>query len=300
MRRGRSRQTNPITSVVLVLLLIVTLAVGTGYFLSGFFISSFAGRSPFGDQTGPVVAQPGLGTGTNTTQPTSPGTTPTTVDPGPSVPASTAKVTPTLPSVLYGKVQMGAFAQESNATSLANNLKAQGFPASVVKSDLYRVVVGVFAERSIADDYKKSLEAKGNKDILLTSAEVRLAAAKSYQGGEADLVKALGALVADAADVTTKLLKISDQLFDKSIDQATWQRNVIALTERVAKIGQVQLPSVSSSLSGHWNTLVKDLKTHLDNQGARKVGDLTGWGSSQVELMRILADLQSIYGAMSN
>ncbi|MGE5654280.1 MAG: SPOR domain-containing protein [Bacillota bacterium] len=297
MRRSRGRKSSPTSSVVIVLLLITTLAIGTGYFLSRFLISSFADRDRSSDKPGTVAVQPSSGSGTNPTPSTPAKTTP---DPNPTVPATTVKVTPTLPSVLYGQVQMGAFAQEANATTLAATLKGQGFPASVVKRDnLYRVVVGVFAERSIADEYKKALEAKGNKDILLSSNEIHLTAAKTYQGSEADLVKALGTLVTDAADITGKLLQVSDQLYNKSVDQTTWQKAVAALNERVVKLEQVQLPSAQSSLSGEWTKLVADLKTHLASQGSRKVGDLAAWGSSQAELTRILGDLQAIYAAVS-
>ncbi len=299
MRRSRSRKTGPAASIVLVILLITTLAIGTGYFISDFLISSFAGRNPSSNQPGTAVVQPD-GSSAQPNTPPNPNTTPAKTDPGATVPASTTKVTPTLPSVLYGQVQMGAFAQESNAATVANNLKAQGLPASVLKRDnLYRVVVGVFAERSIADEYKKSLEAKGQKDILLGSNEIHLAAAKTFQGSEADLVKSLGTAVTEAADIAAKLLQVSDQLYTKSVDQSAWQQSLGTLKERVTKLEQMQLPSNQSSLAGQWTKLLAGLKSHVANQSNRKLGDLTAWGSAQTELMGILADLQAIYGAMS-
>lgn len=80
--------------------------------------------------------------------------------------------TPTTPSTegssaLY-RVQTGAFKTQSNATKLAEKLKAAGFDTLIIKSgEYYKVQCGAFSKKDNAEALKKKLIAAGYEAIIV-------------------------------------------------------------------------------------------------------------------------------------
>lgn len=79
---------------------------------------------------------------------------------------------PSEEKTLY-RVQTGAFSKKSNATALADKLKAAGFDTYIVQNDnLYKVQVGAYSVKANADAMAAKLKAAGY-DILLPQRAVR-------------------------------------------------------------------------------------------------------------------------------
>lgn len=298
MRMRRSRRVNPTASIVLVMLVISVFAIGTGYVVSRFLISSFVKQPAENTPPGSATVLPGPA---NSNPSTTPATSTQPKDPNASVPATSPKVTPTVPTLSYGQVQLGAFAQEANAQNLVNSLKAQGVPSSIIQQgSLYHVVVGVFTDRNLADDFRKQMEAKGQKDVHFTSAAVSVTQAKSFQGNEGELVKSLATLLEDAVNITTKSLALTDQLYAKSGDQAAWRKQVTDLSSKVNGLEQIQLPNSQGSVMAQaWSKWVGEMKTHLRNEEARSLSDATAWQASQAEMLRAILNLKALYALLS-
>lgn len=67
------------------------------------------------------------------------------------------------------RVQTGAFSKKSNATALADKLKAAGFDTYIVQNDnLYKVQVGAYSVKANADAMAAKLKAAGY-DIFITT-----------------------------------------------------------------------------------------------------------------------------------
>jgi rare lipoprotein A len=64
-------------------------------------------------------------------------------------------------------VQVGAFAVETNATLLLDRLKKIGQPAFIDHHDLFRVRIGPFATRELAQQARAALEANGMSAIIV-------------------------------------------------------------------------------------------------------------------------------------
>jgi N-acetylmuramoyl-L-alanine amidase len=65
------------------------------------------------------------------------------------------------PGALY-RVQVGAFAERSNASEMVARLLADGFTAYIVRDGgLLKVRVGAFRDRAAADELAARLRAKG-------------------------------------------------------------------------------------------------------------------------------------------
>ncbi len=86
-------------------------------------------------------------------------------EPAPSSPPSTPEPSQKEPPRLY-RVQVGVYDQRENANAVAQTLRANGFPASIVPFQIegrtrYRVQVLVTRDRSQAEQMKKQLESSG-------------------------------------------------------------------------------------------------------------------------------------------
>jgi len=68
-------------------------------------------------------------------------------------------------------VQLGSFANRSNADRLAKQVHSQGFPVSVSQGSsgrrLYRVRVGPAKDRAAADQLATQLRASGHKGSIV-------------------------------------------------------------------------------------------------------------------------------------
>ncbi|MEW6724771.1 MAG: SPOR domain-containing protein [Bacillota bacterium] len=150
-RRTRSRRSR----AGLIFLLVAVLAVATGGGLGGYLMKSL-----LGDREPPVGGVPGQNpaTGGQTTPPTSgnPGT------PGTTTPESRQEIS--LASLTVHTVQVGRFNSLDNASSLVAKLRGRGYPAEMVGSVPYRVVVGAFTDTETARQLAAKLKADGDAD----------------------------------------------------------------------------------------------------------------------------------------
>lgn len=75
---------------------------------------------------------------------------------------------PSEEKTLY-RVQTGAFSKKSNATALADKLKAAGFDTYIVQSgNLYKVQVGAYSVKANADAMAAKLKAAGYDTFITT------------------------------------------------------------------------------------------------------------------------------------
>lgn len=75
---------------------------------------------------------------------------------------------PSEDKTLY-RVQTGAFSKKSNATALADKLKAAGFDTYIVQSgNLYKVQVGAYSVKANADATAAKLKAAGYDTFITT------------------------------------------------------------------------------------------------------------------------------------
>lgn len=73
------------------------------------------------------------------------------------------------PGTLY-RVQVGAFKLKSNATKMANKLKADGYDTLIVQANgLYKVQTGAFSVKANAENLAKKLRAAGYDTIIATT-----------------------------------------------------------------------------------------------------------------------------------